>query len=369
LKNKNTEKMMFKFLFLLSVGPSSYAFIPSTSFGRSSNAFLKLSSSTATTESNNKDEAILSAVEINSRMEKELKKMREKDIQSIEIKEEDLTILHEDDDIIVVNKPSGVLSVPGKNSNNNSMNKVVFDKLMKEGSSTEKKTSTGSTKKIDRMDRMVVHRLSMDTSGVMVFAKSERALKNMNKRFRERNVQRLYEALVCGHIVDDEGYIELPIMRDFERPPYMRISTDTLQRQLLEYDDDGGIDKKLLDLPKECITKYIVVKREELDDGSKVTRVILDSITGRTNQLNVHLAAFGHPIVGDTIYGGPSEEGALPNGGLTSEELNEIVDNPERASTTTPETSETRLYIHAQAINFDHPGTSEDVTYDCDAPF
>jgi len=349
-------------ILLLSVSSSSsaFTFAPSTTTTTNSRCSTRVLKSTEENNNNGEEEkAMLTAAEINARMEQELQKMSEKDNQSIELKEEELDILYEDDDIVVVNKPPGILSVPGKNDNNPSLSKVVYDKV-------------GC--KMGRMDMMVVHRLSMDTSGVTVFAKTKPALVGMNKRFRERNVKRLYEALVCGHVEDEEGYVELPLMRDLENPPYMRVSTDNLQRQLLSYDFDD-LDKKLLDAPKDSITRYTVLHREEFQNGEEgtqqpVTRVTLDSVTGRTNQLNVHLAALGHPIVGDTSYG-PVDGGAAPNGGLTSEELSELIDNPQRASMElqTELTSVSKLYIHAKTIGFRHPVTNEEVSFSCDAPF
>merc|ERR1719263_549566 len=114
-------------------------------------------------------------------------------------------------------------------------------------------------------DRMVVHRLGMDTSGLIVFAKTLAAVRGMNELFRTRSVDRKYEALVCGHVEKDQGMINLPVMRDYEFPPYMRISTDDHQRILLGVDPEEVGSKKLFEAPKESLTKYEVISREELD--------------------------------------------------------------------------------------------------------
>lgn len=172
--------------------------------------------------------------------------------------------MFEDDHIVVVNKPSGVLTVPGKDGGNASLSQVVFDSVGCE---------------MGRADMMVVHRLGMDTSGLIVFAKTMDALRGMNTMFRTRKVTRQYEALVCGHVEADEGVIDLPLMRDYEFPPYMRVSTDKHQFALIDLTSDD-VDKKLLEQPKESLTKYEVVAREELD-GHPVTRVTLTSISGR----------------------------------------------------------------------------------------
>lgn len=132
-------------------------------------------------------------------------------------------------------------------------------------------------------------------------------------------------------------------------------------------------EKKILEAPKESITKYEVVSREFLQ-GFPVTRVTLTSITGRYHQINVHLAAFGHPIIGDNVYGINGE--ALPNGGLTPAELNELIPNPNRAD------DETQLLlnesvnakklppcIHAKYIKFTHPITKKEYEFSTNSPF
>merc|ERR1712127_548854 len=78
----------------------------------------------------------------------------------------------------------------------------------------------------------VVHRLGMDTSGLVVFARTDAALRGMNALFRSRKVSRNYEALVCGHVADDSGDIDLPLMRDYECPPFMRVICRRTRRAL-----------------------------------------------------------------------------------------------------------------------------------------
>jgi len=101
----------------------------------------------------------------------------------------------------------------------------------------------------------------------------------MNTLFRTRKVTRKYEALTCGHIEGNEGIINMPLMRDYEFPPYMRVSTDDHQRALIGLDPEE-VGKKLLEQPKESMTKYEVVAREDMA-GHPVTRVALTSISGR----------------------------------------------------------------------------------------
>lgn len=297
----------------------------------------------------------LTESEINARLTMQIKKLQAKDSTSMKLNKEDLQIVYEDDDLLVVDKQAGVLSVPGKIPHP-SLAQAVFDAVGCE---------------MGRMDMMVVHRLGMDTSGLMVFAKTMDALRGMNEVFRTRSIERKYEALVCGHMEKDSGLINLPIMRDYEFPPFMRISTEAHQRALLNLDPEKLKQKKILDLPKESLTKYEVISREELN-GLPVTRVALTSITGRTHQLNCHLAALGHPIVGDSTYGIDGD--AAANGGLTLAEQDALVPNSSRAS----EELQRRIArdangkmncVHAKSLQFQHPCTGEDIAFVADTPF
>jgi tRNA pseudouridine32 synthase/23S rRNA pseudouridine746 synthase len=262
-------------------------------------------------------------------------------------------VVFEDEHIVVINKPTGVLSVT-TNGDHPNLAQSVFDAFGCESG---------------RVDKMVVHRLGMDTSGVMLFAKTTQALRSMNELFRSRSIERQYEALVCGHIQNDKGMLDLPLMRDYVFPPFVRVSTDEHQAKLASVDAEDGLDKKYLQLPKESLTKYSVISREELD-GQPVTRVILTSISGRTHQLNVHLAAFGHPIVGDTIYG--VNGWAALNGGLTDSELDALIPNSSRASLDLQKAIASAAKapcVHAKSLQFRHPVTGAPMNLSVDAPF
>jgi len=254
--------------------------------------------------------------------------------------------------VVVVNKPAGVLCVPTKDGFSN-LAQAVFD-------------AYGSGSALDRADKMVVHRLGMETSGLVVLAQTPEAVRGMNAIFRTRSVERTYEALVCGHVAAEAGMIHLPLMRDYAHPPFMRVSTDAHQQVLGDLAVEQ-VGKKLLQHPKDSLTKYEVIRREELE-GQPVTRVKLTSISGRTHQLNVHLAALGHPIVGDSTYGMGGD--AAPNGGLTTEEQDAMVPNAARAS---PEVQKALAgkgpCIHAKSLKFRHPITKQDVSLSVDAPF
>lgn len=297
----------------------------------------------------------LTEAEINARLSMQMEKLHAKDRTSTQLSKEDIKIVYEDDDILVVDKPAGVLSVPGK-TENPSLAQAVFDAVGCE---------------MDRMDMMVVHRLGMDTSGLMVFAKTMPALRGMNGVFRTRAIERKYEALVVGHVEKDSGFINLPLMRDYEFPPFMRVSTEGHQRALLDLDAEQLTLKKILDLPKESLTKYEVVAREEFD-GQPVTRVALTSMSGRTHQLNVHLAAFGHPIVGDATYGIDGD--ASSNGGLTDAELDDLAPNASRASEDLQRKVAAAANgkvscVHAKSLKFRHPVSGEEIAFIADAAF
>jgi len=292
------------------------------------------------------------AASIKARLDAQLEKMKAKDASSKALSKEDLKIVFEDEHIVVVDKPAGVLCVPGK-ENNPSLSQAVFDSYGCES---------------DRADKMVVHRLGMDTSGLVVFARTDAALSGMNTMFRTRNVTRKYEALVCGSVEQDDGVINMPLMRDYEFPPFMRVSTDEHQEALIGL-DAAEVGKKILELPKDSLTKYEVTSREELS-GSAVSRLTLTSISGRTHQLNVHCAAFGHPIVGDKVYGIDGE--AAPNGGLDDATMG--ANSPNRATEQLQKdiaaaAGDKPMCVHAKTLSFQHPVTRESLTFESAAPF
>lgn len=227
-----------------------------------------------------------------------------------------LRCLYIDDEIIVVHKPSGVLCVPGPRRKPSLAN-IVFDLFGNQSMN---------------VDKMVAHRLDMDTSGIVVYARTDAALRTLHDAFRDRNVKKTYEALVCGHLDINvhEGEIELPLQRDHVHPPFMRVSTieseqercKMLEKAMIQnnihesHDDSGeimkciedgrlqdrGFQKMMGKNPKQSLTYFRVLKRE-FYHGKPVTRLLLTPITGRTHQLRVHTAALGFPIISDTIYG------------------------------------------------------------------
>jgi 23S rRNA-/tRNA-specific pseudouridylate synthase len=223
---------------------------------------------------------------------------------------------------------------------------------------------------VKSMHQMVVHRLGADTSGLVVFAKTMEAVRGMNALFRTRKVTRQYEVLVAGHVAQDQGLINLPLMRCYEYPPYMRVSTTEHQRKLIDL-DPAVVGKRLLEAPKASLTHYHVVKREGYggSEDLPVTRMTLTSMTGRTHQLNVHCAAMGHPIVHDAVYGWRGS--AAPHGGLEEGELprDRATDGLQRAIDRAGGRQEKRMCVHAKLIRFRHPATGKEVEFTSPAPF
>ena len=162
---------------------------------------------------------------------------------------------------MVVNKPSGLLTVPGKE--------------LKHHDSLELRV------KIEYPNSFLVHRLDMDTSGVIIFALSKSTQRSLNLQFEKRIVKKLYEARVFGNIKEDNGFIDLPLIVDWPNRPLQKI------------DAKEG---------KSALTHWQVLDRE-----GDVTRVALMPETGRTHQLRVHMMSLGHTILGDRFYGNVAE--------------------------------------------------------------
>ena len=263
--------------------------------------------------------------------------------------------LYSDPYMIVVNKPSGVLCVPGLN-NHPSVAQWVYD--------------TYGPCEGDKVDQMIVHRLDMDTSGVVIFALTQQALKTLQTSFRDRQVEKTYEALVCGHINHESGTIDLPLQRDHKYPPFMRISTpqSEYEASIVVHDlKHNGWKKIIKKKPKPSQTYFQILQKEYWNE-LPITRLALSPITGRTHQLRVHMAAIGHPIVGDPAYGIMGE--ASPNGGLDSEDVlsplgfqmqNDILKEVQKRNQC--------MCLHAKILKIKHPMTGESMVFQADPSF
>ena len=185
-----------------------------------------------------------------------------------------LNILHEDRELIIVDKPAGLLSVPGRGEH-------LRDCLL---SRVQEAFPTA----------LLVHRLDRDTSGIMVFAQTAHAQRNLSMQFEERKVKKTYVARVYGRLEPKTGEVDLPLIVDWPNRPLQKVCHET---------------------GKPSLTLWRV---QRYDEGE--TRVRLMPQTGRSHQLRVHMLALGHTILGDPLYAsGPAA--AFPRLMLHSEEL------------------------------------------------
>ncbi len=166
-----------------------------------------------------------------------------------------LRIIHEDAAIIVVDKPAGLLSVPGKLEGRQD---CMIARLLAE-----------------RWNALVVHRLDCDTSGVMIFARTKVAQGFLGQEFEQRRAKKTYVARVQGMVSAEAGQVDLPLASDWAYRPRQKV-------------DPAG---------KSALTDWAVIGR-----STGETRVRLTPLTGRSHQLRVHMLSLGHPILGDQIY-------------------------------------------------------------------
>tara|TARA_B100000768_G_scaffold121501_1_gene112481 strand:- start:80 stop:739 length:660 start_codon:yes stop_codon:yes gene_type:complete len=203
--------------------------------------------------------------------------------------EQQVSILYADEDIVVADKPSGLLSVPGKNP----LNKDCLITRVQQ----------------QYTDACIVHRLDMDTSGVMVLARGKENLSALSRQFQERETQKQYLAWVYGVLQEDKGEIDLPLRCDWPNRP----------KQMVDHE-----------LGKPSLTRFEVLERKP---KTLQTKVLLKPVTGRSHQLRVHMAQIGHPISGCEFY---AHSDALDQAG--------------------------RLQLHAWKLTFIHPATGALIT-------
>jgi len=172
-----------------------------------------------------------------------------------------IDILYQDDDIVVLNKTSGILSVPGRLPEHQDCLQNRVKRVLP--------TAT------------IVHRLDMATSGIMLMALNKLAHVAISRQFEQRKTKKSYIARVFGKITDIEGSVNLPLICDWPNRP----------KQMVDHDNG-----------KASLTHYSVLSYDELSSGQITTLVELRPVTGRSHQLRVHMLALGHPILGDRLY-------------------------------------------------------------------
>ncbi len=193
--------------------------------------------------------------------------------------------------MLIVNKPAGLLAVPGRGADKQDCLSARIQAIFP--------------------DALVVHRLDMATSGLLVFARGAAMQRRLSMMFQRREIEKRYVAVCAGQMEQDSGRIALPLAIDWPNRPKSKV------------DYAQG---------KPSLTRYRV-----LDILENQSRLALEPVTGRTHQLRLHLAAIGHPILGDALYG-------------------DVHSAP-------------RLLLHACALAFHHPASGESLCFEHAAPF
>lgn len=206
-----------------------------------------------------------------------------------------LTVLYSDQDLLAIDKPAGLLSVPGRGP--------------------DKADCLLARVQRDYPEALVVHRLDMETSGIVLFARSTGAQSQLGKLFESRQISKRYTAVVHGKLANTEGEIDLPLIADWPNRP----------RQKVDFE-----------VGKPSQTRYRVLG---YDSRSATTRIELEPVTGRSHQLRIHMMSIGHAIVGDRLY--------------------------DREQSPTAD----RLLLHANYISMIMDDAEWPVTIECPAPF
>ncbi len=205
-----------------------------------------------------------------------------------------LFVLHADPSWLVVDKPAGLPAVPGR---------------------TIELQDCASTR-VQQLypDALVVHRLDMATSGLLLFARGPGVQRALGRAFERRRVVKRYIAVVHGQPAADAGTVDLPLSADWPNRPRQRVDTA------------GG---------RPSLTHWRVIERD-----TQSARLELTPVTGRTHQLRVHLAAIGHPMLGDLLYAPPEAQALAP-----------------------------RLLLHASVLELAHPQTGKPTRFESAPPF
>ncbi|MFQ5671100.1 MAG: RluA family pseudouridine synthase [Acidobacteriota bacterium] len=224
----------------------------------------------------------------------------------------DLDILYEDEHILALVKPAGLVVHPGAGVRSGTL---VHGLLAREGSWS---TIGGQIRP------GIVHRLDRDTSGVLVVARTDAAHRHLAAQFKNRQVKKEYLALVFGHPHPGSGWIDAPIARH------------RIHRNLMAVRDAG----------RPARTHYAILR-----STADLCLLNLRPLSGRTHQIRVHLSAMGHPIVGDPLYGGVQRLEQLPEG-----------------SSRTAASQFGRLALHASRLGFTHPVTGHPLCFEAPMP-
>jgi tRNA pseudouridine32 synthase/23S rRNA pseudouridine746 synthase len=208
--------------------------------------------------------------------------------------QEPIRILYRDEDLLLVRKPDLLLSIPGRHPLNKD---CLITRL-------QRQYPTAS----------IVHRLDLDTSGIMVIPLNKPSHAHISRQFQQRLVEKTYHAIGFGIVGDDSGEIDLPIACDWHNRPRQKICHHS---------------------GRAALTRFEVIER-----GADRTRVLLKPVTGRSHQLRIHMRELGHPILGCDMYAHPEALAMAP-----------------------------RLLLHATTLSFEHPATGARLCGECPPDF
>lgn len=203
-------------------------------------------------------------------------------------------LVYGDDHLLVLDKPSGLLTVPGRGD--------------------DLKDCLSARVQRQFADALVVHRLDRDTSGLIVMARGLENQRALSRQFELRTVDKRYVAVVNGLVSEERGVVELPLRKDFDHPPRHMV------------DHQWG---------RPAQTRWHLLER-----GVDRTRLAIQPLTGRSHQIRIHLAAMGHPILGDNLYA-PDDARNMAR----------------------------RLLLHAAELAIEHPGTGQAMRWSSACPF
>ncbi len=235
-----------------------------------------------------------------------------------------LDIVFEDQYLMIVNKPAGMVTHPAyKNYSGTLVNAIMYY-------ADSKKENLSSMNGFERAG--IVHRLDKDTSGLLVIAKDEVTHSKLSDLFMKHDIEREYQAIIWGNLKKKKGIIESRLARD---------KRDRKKITVLKDDEEGG---------KVAVTMYEVLNEYEF-----LSLIKLNLKTGRTHQIRVHLANHGHPVFGDETYGGRVPHSVNLTANIRAQIKNLLDGMPRQA-------------LHARVLGFNHPRTKEVLHFESELP-
>ncbi len=283
------------------------------------------------------------SVTVNGKFAKSSYKLKEGDEIKIEIPELEpstvkpepipLDILYEDESVIVINKPAGMVVHPAAGNYSGTLVNALLYHCLKPPSPPFDKGGMGGLSGIGGIERPgIVHRLDKDTSGLLMVAKDDFTHNHLSKQLKDRTIVRKYLTLVKGNIKEDSKKIEIPIGRHVSDRKKMSIKTKR-----------GRI----------AITEFTVMER-----FGDYTLLEIRLKTGRTHQIRVHLSAIGHPVAGDRVYGGRQK----------TEDRKQKTEDRKQKTEVRSQISIQRQMLHAAILGFIHPKTGKYLEFNAQLP-